>query len=114
MLYLDYSRGAGEWIANRFGGRENLEAIAFLRRMNELIFGEASGATSAAEESTAWPMVSRPVYVGGLDFGAKWNQGRMNDTVQDMSLDPIHRKYEHKDLTLRLTHPLHEKFKLPL
>ena len=114
MLYLDYSRRAGEWIANRFGGRENLEAIAFLRRMNELIFGEASGATSAAEESTAWPMVSRPVYVGGLGFGFKWNMGWMHDTLQYMSLDPIHRKYHHNDLTFGLLYAFHENFILPL
>jgi len=114
MLYLDYSRRAGEWIANRFGGRENLEAIAFLRRMNELIFGEASGATSAAEESTAWPMVSRPVYFGGLGFGFKWNMGWMHDTLQYMSLDPIHRKYHHNDLTFGLLYAFHENFILPL
>ena len=114
MLYLDYSRRAGEWIANRFGGRENLEAIAFLRRMNELIFGEASGATSVAEESTAWPMVSRPVYVGGLGFGFKWNMGWMHDTLHYMSLDPIHRKYHHNDLTFGLLYAFHENFILPL
>src|SRR6266478_6425279 len=114
MLYLDYSRTDGQWIANRFGGRENLEAIAFLRRMNELIFGEASGATSAAEESTAWPMVSRPVYVGGLGFGFKWNMGWMHDTLQYMSLDPIHRKYHHNDLTFGLLYAFHENFILPL
>jgi 1,4-alpha-glucan branching enzyme len=114
MLYLDYSRRAGEWIANRFGGRENLEAIGFLRRMNELIFGEASGATSVAEESTAWPMVSRPVYVGGLGFGFKWNMGWMHDSLQYMSLDPIHRKYHHNDLTFGLLYAFHENFILPL
>ena len=114
MLYLDYSRRAGEWIANRFGGRENLEAIAFLRRMNELIFEEASGATSVAEESTAWPMVSRPVYVGGLGFGFKWNMGWMHDTLHYMSLDPIHRKYHHNDLTFGLLYAFHENFVLPL
>jgi 1,4-alpha-glucan branching enzyme len=114
MLYLDYSRRAGEWVPNRFGGRENLEAIAFLRRMNELIFGEASGATSVAEESTAWPMVSRPVYVGGLGFGFKWNMGWMHDTLHYMSLDPIHRKYHHNDLTFGLLYAFHENFILPL
>jgi 1,4-alpha-glucan branching enzyme len=114
MLYLDYSRRAGEWIANRFGGRENLEAIEFLRRMNELIFGEASGATSVAEESTAWPMVSRPVYIGGLGFGFKWNMGWMHDTLHYMSLDPIHRKYHHNDLTFGLLYAFHENFILPL
>jgi 1,4-alpha-glucan branching enzyme len=114
MLYLDYSRRAGEWVPNRFGGRENLEAIAFLRRMNELIFGDASGATSVAEESTAWPMVSRPVYVGGLGFGFKWNMGWMHDTLHYMSLDPIHRKYHHNDLTFGLLYAFHENFILPL
>ena len=114
MLYLDYSRRAGEWVPNRFGGRENLEAIAFLRRMNELIFGDASGATSVAEESTAWPMVSRPVYVGGLGFGFKWNMGWMHDTLHYMSLDPIHRKYHHNDLTFGLLYAYHENFILPL
>ena len=114
MLYLDYSREAGEWIPNAFGGRENLDAIAFLRRMNELVFGESSGATTAAEESTAWPMVSRPVYVGGLGFGFKWNMGWMHDTLSYMSRDPIHRKYHHNDLTFGLLYAFHENFILPL
>jgi 1,4-alpha-glucan branching enzyme len=113
MLYLDYSRRAGEWIPNTFGGRENLEAIAFLRRLNELIFGEGSGATSVAEESTAWPMVSRPVYVGGLGFGFKWNMGWMHDTLNYMSTDPIYRKYHHNDLTFGLLYAYHENFILP-
>jgi 1,4-alpha-glucan branching enzyme len=114
MLYLDYSRRDGDWIPNRYGGRENLEAIAFLRRMNELIFGEATGATSVAEESTAWPMVSRPVYIGGLGFGYKWNMGWMNDTLRYIALDPIHRKYHHNDLTFGLLYAYHENFILPL
>ena len=114
MLYLDYSRPAGEWIPNAFGGRENLEAIAFLRRMNELIFGEANGATSAAEESTAWPMVSRPTYVGGLGFGYKWNLGWMHDTLRYMATDPIYRKYRHNDLSFGLLYAYHENFILPL
>ena len=114
MLYLDYSRNQGEWIPNMFGGRENLDAIAFLRRMNELVFGEATGATTAAEESTAWPMVSRPVYVGGLGFGFKWNMGWMHDTLRYMSLDPIHRKYHHNDMTFGLLYAFHENFILPL
>jgi 1,4-alpha-glucan branching enzyme len=113
MLYLDYSRNPGQWIPNAFGGRENLEAIAFLRRMNELVFGEA-GATSVAEESTAWPMVSRPTYVGGLGFGFKWNMGWMHDTLRYMSLDPIHRKYHHNDLSFGLLYAFHENFILPL
>jgi 1,4-alpha-glucan branching enzyme len=114
MLYLDYSRNAGEWIPNLFGGRENLDAIAFLRRMNELVFGEQTGATTAAEESTAWPMVSRPVYVGGLGFGFKWNMGWMHDTLRYMSKDPIHRKYHHNDMTFGLLYAFHETFILPL
>jgi 1,4-alpha-glucan branching enzyme len=114
MLYLDYSRNPGEWIPNAYGGRENLDAIAFLRRMNELVFGEDSGATTAAEESTAWPMVSRPVYVGGLGFGFKWNMGWMHDTLSYMSRDPIHRKYHHNDLTFGLLYAFHENFILPL
>jgi 1,4-alpha-glucan branching enzyme len=114
MLYLDYSRRGGAWIPNRFGGRENLDAIAFLRRMNELVFGEAAGATSVAEESTAWPMVSRPVYVGGLGFGYKWNMGWMNDTLHYISQDPIYRKYHHRDLTFGQLYAYHENFILPL
>jgi 1,4-alpha-glucan branching enzyme len=114
MLYLDYSRREGEWIPNTFGGRENLDAIAFLRRLNELVFGEGSGATSVAEESTAWPMVSRPVYVGGLGFGFKWNMGWMHDTLGYMSTDPIYRKYHQNDLTFGLLYAYHENFILPL
>ena len=114
MLYLDYSREAGDWIPNVYGGRENLDAIAFLRRMNELVFGEQSGATTAAEESTAWPMVSRPTYVGGLGFGFKWNMGWMHDTLGYIARDPIHRKYHHNDLTFGLLYAFHENFILPL
>jgi len=114
MLYLDYSREAGDWIPNAYGGRENLEAIGFLRRMNELVFGDRSGATTAAEESTAWPMVSRPTYVGGLGFGFKWNMGWMHDTLGYMAKDPIHRKYHHNDLTFGLLYAFHENFILPL
>jgi 1,4-alpha-glucan branching enzyme len=114
MLYLDYSRRAGDWIPNRYGGRENLEAIEFLRRMNALVFGEVTGATSVAEESTAWPMVSRPLYIGGLGFGYKWNMGWMNDTVHYISQDPIYRKYHHRDLTFGQLYAYHENFILPL
>ena len=114
MLYLDYSREPGDWIPNAYGGRENIEAIAFLRRMNELVFGEGTGATTAAEESTAWPMVSRPNYVGGLGFGYKWNMGWMHDTLGYMSRDPIHRKYHHNDLTFGLLYAFAENFILPL
>ena len=114
MLYLDYSRKAGEWIPNEFGGRENLPAIAFLKRMNELVFGTGSGATTAAEESTAWPMVSRPTYLGGLGFGFKWNMGWMHDTLRYMAQDPVHRKYHHNDLTFGLLYAFQENFILPL
>jgi 1,4-alpha-glucan branching enzyme len=114
MLYLDYSRQPGDWIANAYGGRENLEAIDFLRRMNEVVFGDGLGATTTAEESTAWPMVSRPVYVGGLGFGFKWNMGWMHDTLNYMSRDPVHRKHHHNDLTFGLLYAFHENFILPL
>src|SRR5258708_9269754 len=113
MLYLDYSRQAGEWVPNEFGGRENLAAIAFLRRMNELVFGTGSGATTAAEESTAWPMVSRPTYLGGLGFGFKWNMGWMHDTLRYMAQRPIHRQYHHHALPLRLLHSVPDHFVLP-
>src|SRR3546814_16574017 len=92
-LYLDYSRRAGEWIPHEFGGNENLAAIAFLKRLNELTHAEGSGAATVAEESTAWPMVSRPTYLGGLGFDSKWNMGWMHDTLEYMSHDPIHRRY---------------------
>jgi len=114
MLYLDYSRQAGDWVANVFGGRENLDAIAFLRRLNELVFADGTGATTIAEESTAWPMVSRPTYVGGLGFGFKWNMGWMHDTLGYMSRDPVHRKHHHNDLTFGLLYAFHENFVLPL
>jgi 1,4-alpha-glucan branching enzyme len=114
MLYLDYSRQPGEWVPNEFGGRENLAAITFLKRMNELVFGTGSGATTAAEESTAWPMVSRPTYLGGLGFGFKWNMGWMHDTLRYMAQDPIHRKYHHNDLTFGLLYAFQENFILPL
>ena len=114
MLYLDYSRKQGEWVPNKFGGRENLEAVDFLRRFNELVFEEAPGATTAAEESTAWPMVSAPTYLGGLGFGFKWNMGWMHDTLRYMSLDPVHRKHHHNDLTFGLLYGFSENFILPI
>jgi len=114
MLYLDYSRAAGEWVPNIHGGRENLEAIAFIRRLNELAFAEVSGATTIAEESTAWPAVSRPTSSGGLGFGFKWNMGWMHDTLRYMSRDPIHRKYHHNDLTFGFLYAFNENFVLPL
>ena len=114
MLYLDYSRKEGEWIPNRFGGRENLESIAFLKRMNELTYGHHQGIMTVAEESTSWPAVSRPVYLGGLGFGYKWNMGWMHDTLQYMSKDPIHRRYHHHHLTFGLLYQFSENFVLPL
>jgi 1,4-alpha-glucan branching enzyme len=114
MLYRDYSRRDGEWIPNQYGGRENLEAIAFLRRLNETVFGEETGATTVAEESTAWPMVSRPTYVGGLGFGFKWNMGWMHDTLNYIAKEPIHRKFHHNDLTFGLLYAFQENFILPL
>ncbi|MGE5547768.1 MAG: 1,4-alpha-glucan branching protein GlgB [Solirubrobacterales bacterium] len=114
MLYLDYSREPNEWIPNKFGGNENLEAIDFIRRMNEVVYGEHPGAMTVAEESTAWPMVSRPVYIGGLGFGYKWNMGWMHDTLRYISKEPIHRRYHHDDLTFGLLYAFHENFVLPL
>jgi 1,4-alpha-glucan branching enzyme len=113
MLYLDYSRRAGEWLPNKYGGRENLEAIAFLREMNEMVHREFPGALTIAEESTAWPMVSRPVYLGGLGFSMKWNMGWMNDTLDYMSQEPIHRRYHHERLTFGQLYAYSENFVLP-
>ena len=114
MLYLDYSRKEGDWIPNRFGGRENLEAIDFLRRMNEAVYARGNGTFTVAEESTAWPMVSRPTYIGGLGFGYKWNMGWMHDTLLYMSKDPVHRKHHHGILTFGLLYAFTENFILPL
>ena len=114
MLYLDYSRKNGEWIPNIYGGNENLEAISFLRKMNELVYGHNKGAFTCAEESTAWPMVSRPTSMGGLGFGYKWNMGWMNDTLRYISKDPIHRKYHHGMLTFGLLYAFNENFILPI
>ena len=114
MLYLDYSRKEGEWIPNEYGGRECIEAIHFLRRLNELVFGENNGATTFAEESTSWPMVSRPTYIGGLGFGYKWNMGWMHDTLKYISEDPIHRKYHHNQLTFSMIYAWTENFALPI
>jgi 1,4-alpha-glucan branching enzyme len=114
MLYLDYSRKAGEWVPNRSGGRENLEAIDFLKAMNEHAFGDCPGATTIAEESTAWPGVSRPTYDGGLGFGYKWNMGWMHDTLTYMQEDPVHRGWHHDKLTFGLVYAFTENFILPL
>ena len=114
MLYLDYSRKEGEWIPNIYGGRENIEAIAFLRRFNEEVYKRHPDIQTMAEESTDWPMVSRPNYVGGLGFGMKWDMGWMHDTLDYMEKDPVHRKYHHNRLTFRLLYAYHENFVLPL
>ena len=114
MLYLDYSRKQGEWIPNKFGGRENLDAIDFLRRFNQETYKEHSDIQTTAEESTSWPMVSKPVYVGGLGFGLKWDMGWMHDTLKYFQNDPIHRKYHHNLLTFRMLYSWHENFVLPL
>ena len=114
MLYLDYGRKEGEWIPNKYGGSENLEAIAFLRRFNELVYRENPNVQTIAEESTAWPMVSRPTYVGGLGFGLKWDMGWMHDTLEYISKDPIYRKYHHDNLTFRMVYAFSENFTLPL
>jgi 1,4-alpha-glucan branching enzyme len=114
MLYLDYGRKQGEWIPNRYGGRENLEAIEFLRFLNETVYRDFPDVQTIAEESTAWPQVSRPTYLGGLGFGMKWNMGWMHDTLRYMKNDPVHRKYHHDELTFSLWYAFHENFVLPL
>ena len=114
MLYLDYSRSPGEWIPNEFGGNENLEAISFLRRFNEETHKNYPGTITIAEESTAWPMVSRPVFLGGLGFDMKWDMGWMHDTLAYFSKDPVHRSYHHNKLTFRMIYAFHENYVLPL
>jgi len=114
MLYLDYSRNEGEWIPNRYGGRENLEAIGFLRQFNEDVYEAHPDVQTMAEESTSWPMVSRPNYVGGLGFGYKWDMGWMHDTLDYMSKDPVHRKFHHNRITFRMMYAFQENFVLPL
>ena len=114
MLYLDYSRKAGEWLPNQYGGRENLEAIDFLKYLNTIIYQYFPGTVTIAEESTAWPAVSRPTYVGGLGFGMKWNMGWMNDTLKYFEKDPIYRRYHHNTLTFPLIYAFHENFVLVL
>jgi len=114
MLYLDYSRKEGQWIPNVFGGRENLDAIYFLKRCNEVCYERFPGIVTIAEESTAWPGVSRPVYLGGLGFGFKWNMGWMHDFLEYMSLDPIYRRFHHGNITFSLLYAFTEHFVLVL
>ncbi|HJY77086.1 MAG TPA: 1,4-alpha-glucan branching protein GlgB [Burkholderiales bacterium] len=114
MLYLDYGRKHGEWIPNRHGGRENLDAIEFLRFLNETLYRDFPDIQTVAEESTAWPQVSRPTYLGGLGFGLKWNMGWMHDTLNYMKRDPVYRKHHHDSLTFSLWYAFHENFVLPL
>ena len=114
MLYLDYSRDEGAWVPNEFGGNEDLDAVRFLKELNELVHGREPGALSLAEESTAWPGVSRPTYLGGLGFGFKWNMGWMHDTLDYFQRDPVHRSYHHHQLTFALVYAFSENFVLPL
>ncbi|HZD65160.1 MAG TPA: 1,4-alpha-glucan branching protein GlgB [Acidimicrobiales bacterium] len=114
MLYLDYSRRPGEWVPNRYGGRENLEAVSFLKELNEAVYAEQPGAVMVAEESTAWPGVSRPTYLGGLGFGFKWNMGWMHDTLDYFAKDPLYRRHHHNELTFGLVYAYSENFVLPL
>jgi 1,4-alpha-glucan branching enzyme len=114
MLYLDYSRREGEWIPNEFGGRENLAAISFIKRLNEVVYARHPGVMTIAEESTSWPMVSRPTYLGGLGFSLKWNMGWMNDTLSYFAVDPIYRKYHHNRMTFSMLYAFTENFVLPL
>jgi 1,4-alpha-glucan branching enzyme len=114
MLYLDYARSEGQWLPNRFGGRENLEAVSWLRMLNEQVYQNFPDVATIAEESTAWPMVSRPLYVGGLGFGYKWDMGWMHDTLQYMQQDPVFRKYHHDQVTFRMVYAFSENFVLPL
>ncbi|HSB15794.1 MAG TPA: 1,4-alpha-glucan branching protein GlgB [Bryobacteraceae bacterium] len=113
MLYLDYGRRDGEWMPNKFGGRENLEAIDFLRTLNEVVYGQFPDVVMVAEDSTAWPMVSQPTYLGGLGFGLKWNMGWMHDMLDYMSKDPIHRSFHHNRITFSLLYAFNENFVLP-
>lgn len=114
MLYLDYSRKAGEWVPNEHGGNEDLEAISFLKQLNEVVYGREPGIMMIAEESTAWPGVSRPVYLGGLGFGLKWNMGWMHDTLAYFARDPVYRRFHHHQLTFSLVYAFSENFVLPL
>jgi 1,4-alpha-glucan branching enzyme len=114
MLYLDYLRKPGEWVANQYGGREHLEAVDFLRQLNEAVYAEEPGTVTIAEESTAWPLVTRPTYVGGLGFTMKWNMGWMHDMLDYMQMDPIYRRYHHNNITFSLMYAYSENYILPL
>ncbi len=114
MVYLDYLRRPGDWVANQYGGREHLEAVDFLRQLNEAVYAEQPGTVTIAEESSAWPLVSRPTYVGGLGFTMKWNMGWMHDMLEYMHMDPIHRRYHHNNITFSLMYAYSENFVLPL
>jgi 1,4-alpha-glucan branching enzyme len=114
MLYLDYSREEGQWVPNEYGGNEDLEAVGFLKELNEVVHGREPGTISAAEESTAWPGVSRPTYLGGLGFGFKWNMGWMHDTLSYFQQDPVYRRWHHHELTFSLVYAFTENFILPL
>ncbi len=114
MLYLDYSREEGQWVPNQFGGNEDLDAVGFLKQLNEVLYGREPGTISAAEESTAWPGVSRPTYLGGLGFGFKWNMGWMHDTLAYFQQDPVYRRWHHHELTFSLVYAFTENFILPL
>jgi 1,4-alpha-glucan branching enzyme len=114
MLYLDYGRREGQWVPNRYGGKENVEAVHFVRLLNERVYADFPGAIMIAEESTSWPQVSRPTYIGGLGFGLKWNMGWMHDVLDYMSQDPVFRSYRHNEITFSLMYAFSENFILPL
>ena len=114
MLYLDYGRQEGEWVGNEFGGREDTDAVSFLQELNEVVHAAHPGVMMVAEESTSWPAVSRPAYLGGLGFGFKWNMGWMHDTLEYFAKDPIYRRYHQQDLTFGLLYAFFENFILPL
>ena len=114
MLYLDYSRSDGQWVPNKYGGRENLAALQFVRELNEAVYGAYPDVQTVAEESTDWPMVSRPVYVGGLGFGMKWSMGWMHDTLDYLQHDPLYRKHHHNQLTFSIMYAFTENFVLSL
>jgi 1,4-alpha-glucan branching enzyme len=114
MLYLDYSRPEGQWLPNVHGGRENLDAVAFLQEMNATVYRNHPGVVTIAEESTAWPGVTRPTHLGGLGFGFKWNMGWMHDTLDYVGRDPIYRGYHHNQMTFSLMYAFSENFVLPL